>query len=51
MDEAIELCKQMIIDKFKKCNENIVIITIKHLQINQILALNNPQRVDMPLNK
>ena len=41
---------------FKKCNffknaiflkmqlniENIVMITIKHLQMNQILALNNP---------
>ena len=26
-------------------------ITIKHLQMNQILLLNNPLRVDMPLNK
>ena len=26
-------------------------ILIKHLQINQVAALNNSQRVDMPLNK
>ena len=26
-------------------------IKIKHLEINQILALNNPYGVDMPLNK
>ena len=31
--------------------ENIVIITIKHLQINKISALNNPLGVDMLLNK
>ena len=36
---------------FKKSNiENIVLITIKHLQTNQILALNNPYRVDLLLN-
>ena len=29
--------------------ENIV-ITIKHLQFNQILALNNPKGVDIPFN-
>ena len=26
-------------------------IIIRYLQINQILALDNPQRVDIPLNK
>ena len=31
--------------------DNIVMITIKHLQINPISSLNNPYRVDMPLNK
>ena len=31
--------------------ENIVMITIKHLHMNQILALNNPSGVDVPLNK
>ena len=31
--------------------ENILMITIKHLEIHQISALNNPYRVDMPLNK
>ena len=31
--------------------KNIVTITIKHLQMNQILALNNPYGGDMPLNK
>ena len=31
--------------------ENIVIITINHLQINKISALNKPLGVDMPLNK
>ena len=30
---------------FKKINQ------IKHLEINKILALNIPQRVDTPLNK
>ena len=45
----------MIIDKskIKKTTqfniENIVVVTIKHLQMNQILALNNPYRVGMPL--
>ena len=32
-------------------NENIVIITFKHLQMNKILALNNPYDIEMPLNK
>ena len=45
---------------FKKCDfkkglqwyvKSIVLIVIKHLQMNQILALNNPLGVDMPLNK
>ena len=31
--------------------KNIVMIVLKHLEINQILALNNPERVDMSLNK
>ena len=33
--------------------ENIkkVMITIKHLQMNQILALNDPYGFDMPLNE
>ena len=31
--------------------ENIVMTTIKHLQINQIFALNDPKEVDMPLNE
>ena len=31
--------------------ENKAIIVIKHLQINKILALNNPLGVDMLLNK
>ena len=26
-------------------------IVIKHLQINQVLALNNPQKVDQPFKK
>ena len=29
----------------------MVIIVIKHLEINQFLALNNSEGVDMPLNK
>ena len=29
---------------------NIVRIVIYHLEINQILVLNNPKRVDKPLN-
>ena len=40
--------------QFKKIElniENIVIIVIKHLEIIQILALNKPQRVYVPLNK
>ena len=47
--EILQLCKQMIIDK-KVCNfkkmqrniENIIMIVIKHLEINLILALNDP---------
>ena len=31
--------------------ENIVMIIIKHLEMNKIWALNNPWRVDIPLNK
>ena len=31
--------------------ENIVMITIKHLEINPISASNNPKEVDVPLNK
>ena len=35
-----------------QCNiENVAMITIKHLQMNQISALNNQLGVDMPLNK
>ena len=30
--------------------ENIVMIIIKHLEINHISALNNLQGVDMPIN-
>ena len=30
--------------------ENIVMIIIKHLQMNKISVLNNLQGVDMPLN-
>ena len=46
-----------MIDK-KKCNqkiqwsiENIVMFVIKYLEIIQILALTDPQELDMPLNK
>ena len=31
--------------------KNIVIIMIKHFQMNQISALNNPYRVNVPFNK
>ena len=31
--------------------KNVVKITTKHLQINQISALDNPQGTDIPLNK
>ena len=31
--------------------ENIVMITMKHLQMTQILALNNLEGVDIPSNK
>ena len=48
----ITVRKQMIIDKYKKCNilkmqfknlkiKNIVIIAIKHSQMNQISSLDN----------
>ena len=30
---------------------DITMITIQHLRMNQILALNNTRRVDMPSNK
>ena len=33
----------------KKHNEKIT--AIKHLQMNQILVLNNPEEVDIPFNK
>ena len=29
--------------------ENIIMIIIKHLEINKILALNNQQAIDVPL--
>ena len=32
-------------------NIEMNMITIECLQINQILSLNNPEEVDMPLNK
>ena len=47
----------MIIDKKLKGEkmqwliENIGMITIKHLEMNNILVLNNPLGVDMLLNK
>ena len=31
--------------------ENIIMIIIKHLEINQVSALADPLGVDMPLNK
>ena len=31
--------------------ENIIMIAMKHLQINEIPTLNNPRGIDMPLNK
>ena len=31
--------------------ENIVRITIKHLETNQTLVLKNPLGIDVPLNK
>ena len=30
---------------------NILTIKIKHFQMNQISALNNPYKADMPLNE
>ena len=46
------LCLKKYNLKEMKCNiENRVIIIIKHLQINESLALNNPYRVDILLNK
>ena len=44
----------MIINKEKILQwniKNVVMIIIKHLQINQILTSNNPLGVGMPLNK
>ena len=32
-------------------SDNIVIISMKHLEINQISSLNNPQGVYIPLNQ
>ena len=43
-----------LIKKKKKVQwniENIVMITLKQLQMNQISALNDPLGVDIPLNK
>ena len=35
-----------------QCNiENMVMITINYVQMNQILALDNPYEVDTPLNQ
>ena len=52
------MCKQMIIiDKMYGLKNDwngtleIVMIIIKHLEINLIPTLNNPWGVDMPLNK
>ena len=35
----------------KHQTKSLVMITIKHFEINQILALNSLSGVDMPLNK
>ena len=35
----------------KLAKPNIIMIAIKHLQINQFSALNNPEAVDMPWSK
>ena len=43
----ISVCKQIIKEMLWNI-ENIVLMTIKHLQMNQILALNNPLEVEMP---
>ena len=50
------LCKQIIIDKneqlkkmFRKI-ENLKTYNSNHIEMNQILALNNPQRVDLLIN-
>ena len=57
MLDIITVCKQIIlIDNLKsaivKWNiENIIMLMIKDLQMYQILALNNPQRIDMSLKK
>ena len=57
------VCKQIIIiDNLKKCDFkkvtcnamlkiSIVMIIIKHLQMNKISALNNPQGINILLNK
>ena len=38
-------------NKIPAFNNPIIMITIKHIQKNQISALNNPYGVDMSLNK
>ena len=43
--------KQIIIIFFKWNLRKIVMIRIKHFEMNQILALNNPLGVDMLLDK
>ena len=43
-----DICKKWLQLNIKK---NKVMIIIKYLQMNQISTLNNPQGVDMPLNK
>ena len=47
------MSKRMIIHTFLKIAMNIgnIVIIIKHLEINQISAFNNPKWVDIPLNK
>ena len=37
-----------VIQKMQWNFENIIMIMIKHLEMNRILALNNPEGVDMP---
>ena len=37
--------------KIQLNTKNTIIIAIKHQESNQISALNNPYRVNMPLNK
>ena len=50
--DIITVSKQKsAIKKIEWIIENIVRITIKHLEINQILAVNNPSDVDVLLKK